>query len=410
MTTRLDPVTAAWMSSPETLRLLAALDGEARFVGGCVRNALLGLAVDDIDLATPLLPEVVMERLRAGGISVIASGLAHGTVTAVIGKQHYEITTLRHDDRTDGRHAKVSFNTDWALDAARRDFTMNALYADARGTLYDYHHGLEDLKAGRIRFIGEPQARIREDYLRILRLFRFYAYYGRSEPERSALDAVREERDGLTRLSGERIAKEMLRLLAAPDPLPALRLMGACQVLALILPGPLNFARAERLIESDNNCFFAPDPVLRLAALLGDEVAGVAALAQRWRLSNEIKTRLEDLAGGREKIVSYLSIRELRKLLYRLGKARFIDRVRLRWAEDCKASNGVAWRALLEMARSWERPVFPLSGRDVMAAGIAEGPQIGKVLAEVEDWWVDADFIEDPFSLAERLKAVVQAL
>ena len=398
------------MSSAETTRLLAALKGEARFVGGCVRNALMGLAVADLDLATPLLPEAVMERLRAAGIKVIATGLAHGTVTAVMGTQHYEITTLRRDDRTDGRHAEVSFTNDWALDAARRDFTMNALYVDAAGTLYDYHNGVEDLKAGRIRFIGAPQARIREDYLRLLRLFRFYAYYGRSTLEREALQAVTAERDGLKRLSGERIAKEMLRLLAAPDPLPALRLMGACQILELILPGPLDFVRAERLVASDNACFFAPDPVLRLAALLGDERSAVATLAERWRLPNEVKTRLEDLAEGREKIVSYLSIREMRKLLYRLGKARYMDRVPLRWAEDGKASNHVAWRALLEMARSWERPQFPLTGRDVMAAGIAEGPQIGKVLAEVEDWWIDADFIEDPFSLAERLKAVVQAL
>ncbi|MGC8536648.1 MAG: CCA tRNA nucleotidyltransferase [Rhizomicrobium sp.] len=398
------------MSSAETGRLLAALKGDVRFVGGCVRNALLGVAVDDIDLATPLLPNEVMARLSADGISVIATGIAHGTVTAVVGAQHYEITTLRRDDSTDGRHAHVSFSTDWALDAARRDFTMNALYADAAGIVYDYHEGLADLKAGRIRFIGEPRARIREDYLRILRLFRFYAHYGRSELERSALDAVMLEREGLERLSGERIAKEMFRLLEAPDPLPALRLMGACQILALILPGPLNFARAERLVASDNDCFFVPDPVLRLAALLDAEAPRVEALAQRWRLSNNVKARLEDLAGGREKIVSYLSIREMRKLLYRLGKARFIDRVRLRWAEDGKPSNQVAWRALLEMARSWERPVFPLTGRDVMAAGIPEGPQIGKVLAEVEEWWIDADFIEDPFSLAERLKAVAQAL
>ncbi len=398
------------MSSAETGRLLAALKGDVRFVGGCVRNALLGVAVDDIDVATPLLPNEVMARLSTDGIRVIATGIAHGTVTAVVGAQHYEITTLRRDDSTDGRHAQVSFSTDWALDAARRDFTMNALYADAAGTIYDYHEGLADLKAGRIRFIGEPRARIREDYLRILRLFRFYAHYGRSELERSALDAVMLEREGLERLSGERIAKEMFRLLDAPDPLPALRLMGACQILALILPGPLNFARAERLVASDSDCFFVPDPVLRLAALLDGEAPRVEALAQRWRLSSDVKARLEDLAGGREKIVSYLSIREMRKLLYRLGRARFIDRVRLRWAEDGKPSNQVAWRALLEMARSWERPVFPLSGRDVMAAGIPEGPQIGKVLAEVEEWWIDADFIEDPFSLAERLKAVAQAL
>lgn len=398
------------MSRAETVRVFAALNGDARFVGGCVRNALLGREVDDIDLATPVEPDEVLRRLGEAGINVIPTGITHGTVTAVVDRARYEITTLRCDVESDGRHAVVRFSRDWRADADRRDFTMNALYADAHGTIYDYHDGLADLKAGRIRFIGAAQERIREDYLRILRLFRFYAWYGRSEPDPAALAAATAARDGLQRLSGERIAKEMFKLLAAEDPLPALRLMGACAILPEILPDELNFARLERLVAADADCFFTPDPVLRLAALMPDGATSATALAMRWRLSNAERTRLEDLAEGREKIVSYLSIREMRKLLYRLGKERFIDRLRLRWAEDAKASNMVAWRALLEMARSWERPHFPLSGRDVMAAGITAGPKIGEVLAEVEEWWIDADFTEDPFSLAERLKAVVQAL
>lgn len=397
-----------WMSAPETRAVMDALGGDARFVGGAVRNALLGQDVQDIDIATPLAPDDVMARLKNAGLGAVPTGIDHGTITAGSNGKSFEVTTLRRDVATDGRHATVAFTTDWKEDASRRDFTMNALYANADGEVFDYFGGIEDLKAGRVRFVGVAAQRIREDYLRVLRLFRFHAWYGKGDIDSDGLRAAASEKAGLAQLSGERLQKEMLRLLEAENPVPALRVMAASGILSEILPGVLNFARLERLVANDSNNFFAPDPLLRLAAMLPD-VESARAVAERFKFSNVDRVRLEDLAGGREKIVCYLSIREVRKLLYRLGTKRFRDRVTLRWAEDAKDSNTMQWRALLALADAWVRPEFPLTGRNVMSAGVPEGPLVGRILAEVEDWWIDSDFIEDEFSLAERLKAVVQA-
>jgi poly(A) polymerase len=406
---KLDPEAQSWMTAPETRSVIAALTPEkARFVGGSVRNALMGLPVLDIDIATPLLPREVMERLEAAGINAIPTGIDHGTITAVIDRKPFEITTLRRDVETDGRHAIVAFSEDWTEDAKRRDFTMNALYASADGTVFDYTGGLEDLKAGRVRFVGDATTRIREDYLRILRLFRFHAWYGKDAIDAEALRAAAAQKSGLASLSGERIQKEMLRLLEADNPVPSLRAMAAAGILSEILPGTLALRRLERLVAIDADNFFSPDPVLRLGALIPDAEAA-ASVAERLRLSNAHSGRLADIAGAREKIVSYLSIKELRKLLYQLGVARFRDRMFLRWAEDAKQSNAVQWRALLAMADAWQRPKFPLTGQNVKAAGVPEGPLVGRILAEVEEWWIESDFTDDEFSLAERLKAVVQA-
>ncbi len=405
--TRLDLKQQSWMTAPETRAVLDAL-GEARFVGGAVRNALLGQEVVDIDLATPLVPEEVVRRLTQAKIHSVPTGIEHGTVTAVVNGKPFEVTTLRRDVATDGRHAVVAFTTDWAEDARRRDFTMNALYASADGEVFDYAGGVADLKAGHVRFVGDPATRIREDYLRILRLFRFHAWYGKGEIDADGLRASAAEKAGLAQLSGERMQKEMLRLLAAPDPVAVLRAMAASGILADVLPGKLSLARFEGLVKLDNDYFFTPDPLLRLAALL-PHAAAARAITEKFKLSNAQSERLEDIAGASEKIVSYLSIKEVRKALYRLGPARFKDRVFLKWAEDQKDSNAMQWRALLAMADAWQRPKFPLSGGNVMAAGVPEGPLVGKILAEVEEWWIDSDFLEDEFSLAERLKAVVQA-
>ena len=406
--TKLEPTKNPWMISPETRAVMDAL-GEARFVGGVVRNSLMGREVSDIDIATPLTPDEVTKRLEAAKLKAVPTGIEHGTVTAVSNGRPYEVTTLRRDVSTDGRRAVVAFTTDWAEDAQRRDFTMNALYADAKGEVFDSVGGVADLKAGRVRFVGDPTMRIREDFLRILRLFRFHAWYGKGALDSKALHAAAAEKAGLAQLSGERIAKEMLKLLAAEDPVPVLRSMAASGILVEILPGELNIARLERLVAIDSNNFFAPNSILRLAALLPDRAAAAHEVADRWKLSNADRDRLADLGGNTDKIVSYLSIKEVRKLLYKLEIARFKDRVLLKWAEDPKETNFIQWRALLAMADAWQRPKFPLDGGNVMAAGVPQGPLIGEILAEVEEWWVDSDFIEDEFSLAERLKAVVQA-
>ncbi|HEY0104681.1 MAG TPA: CCA tRNA nucleotidyltransferase [Rhizomicrobium sp.] len=407
---KLDAARHAWMTAPQTRAVFAALGGEARFVGGAVRNALLGRPGADIDIATPLVPPEVTRRLKAAGLGAVPTGIEHGTVTALANGKPFEITTLRRDVATDGRRAVVAFTTDYAQDAQRRDFTMNALYADEDGTIHDTVGGVADLEAGRVRFVGDPAARIREDYLRILRLFRFHAWYGKGALDSDALHAAAAEKGGLTLLAGERVAKEILRLLEAPDPAPGLRQMAASGILSDVLTGHLNLHRLERLATIDAEAFFAPDAVLRLAALLPDDADEARSVAREWRLSNAQADRLADIAGAREKIVSYLSVKEVRKLLYRLGAPRFKDRVFLKWAEDPKASNAIRWRMLLAVADAWERPRFPLTGREVMLAGVPQGPLIGRILEEVEDWWIDADFIDDEFSLAERLKAVVQAM
>ena len=405
----LDPKRNPWMTSPETQAVLAALGGQGRFVGGAVRNALLGREVADIDIATPLTPDEVTKRLTAASLGAVPTGIEHGTVTAIASGKPFEVTTLRRDVATDGRRAVVAFTTDWAEDAQRRDFTMNALYADAGGQVFDTVGGVADLEAGRVRFVGDASARIAEDYLRILRLFRFHAWYGKGEMDSAALHAAAAGKSGLSQLSGERVQKEMLKLLEADDPASVLRIMAASGILSELLPGALDIVRLERLAAIDAGAFFTPDPVLRLAALLPADRAVAQAVARKLKLSNAHADRLEDVAGASEKIVSYLSVKEVRKLLYRLGAQRFRDRVFLKWAEDPKATNAVNWRMLLEVGATWQRPKFPLTGREVMLAGVPEGPLIGEILAEVEEWWIDADFIEDEFSLAERLKAIVQA-
>jgi poly(A) polymerase len=403
--------TQPWLTAPETRAVMDALTangGAARFVGGCVRNALIGVPVDDIDIATPLTPDEVTRRLVAAGLQAVPTGIEHGTITAVANKKPFEITTLRRDVSTDGRRATVAFSQDWMEDASRRDFTMNALYADQAGQVFDLIGGIADLRARHVRFIGDASRRIAEDYLRILRLFRFHAWYGKGEIDADGLTACAAARSQIKTLSGERIQKEMLKLMGAEHPIPVLRAMAASGVLGEVLPGELKFARFQRLCEIDAEQFFEADGLLRLAALLGD-APRAGEIATRWRLSNDDRDRLGDMLNEPTKIVSYLSILEVRRALYRFGVLLFKDWVRLRWAEDQKASNFMQWRALLALADGWVRPVFPITGSNVMAAGVPHGPLVGKVLSEVEAWWIDADFTDDPFSLAERLKAVVQA-
>ena len=394
---RIDPSQHGWMTAPETLGVMSAL-GESRFVGGAVRNALLGVPVVDIDIAVPMPPTEALARLGAKGIKVVETGLDHGTVTAITGRHAFEITSLRRDVETDGRHAKVAFTDDWAADAARRDFTINALYASADGEVFDYATGGEDLIAGKVRFMGDPRTRIAEDYLRILRLFRFHAWYGKGEVDAEGLRAATEARDKLKTLSGERVAKELLRLLEAAHPAPILEVMAATGILSELLPGVLQLPRLERLTELGGDS----DPLLRLAALLPDEAA--PATADALKLSNADRNRLEQVLSG-EKIAAQLSAQDARRLLYRLGAARFKDKVLLQMAEAPKGAG--AWRMLLDMADSWQRPRFALTGRDVMQAGVPEGPDVGRLLAEVEDWWVGGDFTADEGALRDRLRTAI---
>lgn len=401
--TRLSP--QPFMTRPETVKLMAVL-GEARFVGGVVRNALLGKPVSDVDVATPHPPEKVRELLQAAGLKAVPTGIEHGTITAVVNGTPFEVTTLRRDVETDGRRAVVAFTTDWAEDAQRRDFTMNALYADLDGEVYDSVGGVADLEAGRVRFVGDPAARIREDYLRILRLFRFHAWYGNGPLDADALIAVEQEKAGIAKLSGERIAKEMLKLLEAANPIAVLVAMGETGVLAEVLPGAPDIMRLKRLAAADASAALPPDGILRLAALLPNNQSVAQSVAKRWKLSNAHADRLLDLADAGETVTPYLSTRDVAKLLYKLGPERFRDRVRLAWAEAPQAF--VQWRTFLASANEWQRPVFPLSGDDVMAAGIPKGPAVGQVLAEVEAWWIENGFTADSAAVQNALRRAVE--
>jgi poly(A) polymerase len=396
------------MTAPETVQVMAAL-GEARFVGGAVRNALLGAAVADIDIAVPMPPSEVLARLVARNIKVIETGMDHGTVTAIAGTHAFEITSLRRDVETDGRHARVVFTDDWAEDAARRDFTINALYASAGGEIFDYATGVEDLIAGKVRFVGDARARIAEDYLRVLRLFRFHAWYGKGEVDAEGLRAAAQAKDKLKSLAAERVAKEMLRLLEAGNPTPVLRAMAATGILSELLPGALQLPRLERLVEIDADNFSPRDGLLRLAALLPEDGEAAHAAADALRLSNADRTRLEQALSG-ERIAAHLSAKDARRLLYRIGVARFRDKVWLAWANAPKAASAIQWRMLLTMADNWHRPRFALTGLDVMQAGVPEGPEVGRILAKIEDWWVGGDFAADEGALRDRLRGAIDGV
>lgn len=403
---RIDPEQHHWMHAPETRAVMAALV-DARFVGGAVRNAILGTGVADIDIAVPMPPAEAVTRLSAAGIKTIPTGIDHGTVTAVTGHHSFEVTSLRRDVATDGRHATIAFTDDWAEDAARRDFTINALYATADGEIFDYDTGVEDLIAGRVRFMGDPATRIAEDHLRILRLFRFHAWYGKGEIDEPALRASAAAKDKLATLSVERVAKEMLRLLEALRPAPVLRMMAATGILSLVLPGELDMARLERLCEQDAENQYVPDAILRLAALLPGGAGG--HVAEGWKLSNAARARLVAALADGPRIASHLKAPDVRRLLYTLGPDVFRDRVRLAWAVAPKSQPALAWRMLLAMADSWDRPQFPLTGRDVMAAGVPEGSGVGTILAQLEAEWAASDFVLDEPSLREKLAALAKA-
>ena len=401
---------ASWLKEADTVAVMEALGAGARFVGGVVRNTLMGEPVSDIDIAISETPARAKELLEAKGIKVVPTGIDHGTITAVMPTRHYEITTLRVDVKTDGRRAEVEFTGDWVEDAKRRDFTINALYADADGTVHDpLGAGLEDIKLHRVRFIGDANARIVEDYLRVLRFFRFHAWYGKGEPDADGLKACADAREGLRQLSGERVHDELLKIAAADEAGSAFRHMAAAGILSVVLPEASRLDRFEHLVEIERDQLFTCDPLLRLASMLNLDKEGVDALAARLRFSNRDRGRITAMLTDQTKIASYLSIREVRKALYLMGIQCFKDRVMLGWAADRKGHNTFQWRALLAMADSWRKPDFPLTGQMIKAAGVPEGPEIGRVSREVEEWWIDSDFTDDEFSIIERLKAVVQA-
>ena len=368
--------------------VVAALGGDVRLVGGVVRDTLAGQVTKDIDLATPILPEMVMEKLSAARIKCVPTGLAHGTVTAVVEGRPYEITTLRRDVSTDGRRATVTFTDDWQEDAARRDFTINALYADPdTGEIQDYFGGVADLEAGVVRFIGEPLTRIAEDHLRILRFFRFNARFGKGAPHAESLAACRVRANDLMALSRERIAMELLAILALPNPAQAIALMIDNGIFVPVLPEITTAAPLVRLLEREQTIAAEPNALRRLAALLPANPGLAEEIANRLRLSNAERKHLITLSSR-----SADDDVNPKALAYRLGVESAVDRLLL--------GTGDAATIL-----GWTPPRFPLTGGSIVARGIQAGPEVARVLQAAERQW-----IEEGFPDAKRVEEIADSL
>lgn len=384
---------AHWLKEPSLQRvfaLVAGAGGEARVAGGAVRNALLGEPIGDIDIATTLGPQEVMTAFKAAGISVHPTGIEHGTVTAVVDHKPYEITTLRRDVETDGRRAVVAFTDDWKADALRRDFTINALYCDASGNIHDYVGGYADILRKRIMFVGAPAARIKEDYLRILRFFRFLASYEKMSADPASLAACVRRKKGLLGLSAERIAREMFKLLAGPKAVPVLKLMAKHKVLKNILAHSDEFRVIQRL---------PPDPLLR-AFVLAKKPDG---LREAWRLSNNQTRRIDALLQGTV-LTPKLRENEQQKLLYAMGAEAWRDSVYLCWAKSRAPLTDRAWERMLKLPGRWVVPSFPISGRDLLALGLPSGPDLGRELKRLEDYWIASDFKSTKEELLESIR------
>jgi len=404
MTARLDPAEHVWMRAPQTRRVMDALNSggveAARFVGGCVRNTFMGRAVDDIDIATTLTPDVAAARLEGAGLKVVPTGLEHGTLTAVADGKPFEITTLRKDVETLGRRAVVAYTTDWAEDAARRDFRLNAVYAGADGTLFDPFGGIEDARAGRIIFIGEPRDRIAEDYLRILRFYRFNAWYASAiDPDGQA--ACAQLAHTLTRLSVERVWKELKKLLSAPDPSLALEAMQDGHILDPVIASTLDFSLLLSLINIDRGNSRASDPLLRVTALTGWDESAMTALCAQMKASNAEKARARALCAPLDGLglTPRASRETLARAVYALGTPAVEGRLRLGEA----AGGGEAGPALAFVSE-YEPPRFPLKGRDLLKAGFERGPALGALLERLERDWIDSAFTLDRAALLERAR------
>jgi len=413
----LNPQQFAWMREQGVSEIFSALpDGGVRFVGGCIRNALMGHEVSDVDLATQLPPAQVIAALEAASIRYVPTGIDHGTVTAVIDSKPYEITSLRKDVKTDGRRAVVSFTSDWAEDAQRRDLTFNALYADYDGQIFDpTGQGLEDLglegsQPSRFRFVGDADARVKEDYLRILRFFRFLAWYGRSssgkmsKPDAASLKACRENAKGLKKLSAERVWMELKKLLLAPDPARALRIMLTNDILETLLPEASNVEGLELLIALERREAVKPDPLLRLMALSTREPLPMALLTKRLKMSNKEKSRLIQWAADSTALDPNADDRSKRIAIYKADKQVMLDRARLRAAGAEDPITSSRWMSLADLAMGWTPPEFPLTGQDLIKAGETPGVAMGKKLEALKALWVRSGFTVEKDKLLMALK------
>ncbi len=405
---------AAWLTGGALPRLLQVLDcdGEqARVVGGAVRNALIDMPIHEIDVATTAVPDEVVRRVTAAGFKAVPTGIAHGTVTVVIDKHPFEATTLRQDVETDGRHAKVAFGRDWKADAERRDFTINALSVTRDGTVYDYAGGLADLAARRVRFIGDPASRIAEDYLRILRFFRFHAAYGTSDhPYAEGIAACIAGRAGLDQLSRERVRMEVMKLVVAPHAVPTLISMSDAGLLLRVLGGVSFLSSFENMAKAEAATGLAPDPVRRLGALGVTVAEDAERLWQKLRLTNSEHERLASMSEGWRRISPNFGEQASRALLYRLGPQAFTDHALLGWARSDAGAGDAGWRGLASLADRWTAPVFPLKAADFIKRGVEKGPALGAALAAAERAWIAAGFPGDAGALGTIADAAATPL
>ena len=378
-------------------------------VGGSIRDALLNREITDIDFATSLEPKTITKILNKENIKFIDVGIDHGTVTAIINERKFEITTFRNDIFTDGRHAQVSFSNSLEEDALRRDFTINAMYLDKGGNLFDPTDGKKDLENKVVRFIGDPDERIKEDYLRILRYFRFLALFGNISPDAEVMKTITANLDKLSIVSKERQWNELKSILSLAAPNNAISAMSEIGLLEDYFDGTGINDAFVNLIEIESRISLSIDPILRLSILIENSLDKANTIIKKLPLSKSDSTDLLKLSTLNKKIVSYMSMKEVRYLLYLLGRDGFQKQILVNWAKDKNNKNEVNWRSLYEVAQSWEKPSFALTAKDVINMGISEGPMVGVILKEVEDWWAENDFIDDKFSLIERLKAIVQS-
>ncbi|MCC6779392.1 MAG: CCA tRNA nucleotidyltransferase [Hyphomicrobiales bacterium] len=408
-TCRLDP---RWLGDGPIRRLLAVLDcdgEEARVVGGAVRNALIGVPPGDIDVATTALPQEVIRRVEAAGLKAVPTGLAHGTITVVADGEPYEITTLREDVETFGRHATVSFGRNWRRDAERRDFTMNGLSVSRDGTVYDYVGGLTDIAQRRVRFIGDAGTRIAEDYLRILRFFRFHAVYGEGPPDLAGLHACIAGRAGLAQLSRERIRMELMKLLLGKHAVPMLAAMSEAGLVEQVLGGVPYLASCANMMKLETALALAPDPVRRLGALAVWVTEDAERLRQRLRLANAEGERLLSMADGWWRLSRSTGERAGRVLLYQLGPGQYLDRLLVAWTRAPESASDEAWHALASLPSRWSAPRSPFKSGAFTTRGVPRGPRLGQAMRAAEAAWIAADFPRDPTAIAAITETAAQA-
>ena len=395
-----------WMARPQTRLVMEALSAggqEPRFVGGCVRDTLLGLPVRDIDIATPEIPERVIELIEKAGLRAVPTGIDHGTITAVSDGVSFEITTLRRDIETYGRRARVGFTKDWAEDAARRDLTLNALYCDSNGNVFDSVGGLVDLKAGRIRFVGDARTRIKEDILRILRYFRFSAFYGCGPADEAALSACREMAPLIKNLSVERVWKELSTLLLAPDPTLTLSLMATHGILPHLLPEAVRIDLLGPLIRAEVEAETSPNYLRRLAIIVELDKEGAHALAARLKFSSTDRERFSSLCAPPKRPDAKADFKENRVVLYHLGQDLFAE-LTLIGATYFPEQD---WFRLMSLPEKTVVPKFSVSGQDIIDMGVPAGRQIGNLLGQVESWWIAGDFGADRDACLKYLCSIV---